>query len=538
MAVDLYLQLNPPGVSPPFYLAPNPATAYRRYGLRGFLPCALTDDFALMFDRATLRIVERRALGIGVVIVVPPPPPPTTDVVWDTPAAVNQQIAAAMAAKQPTITFTGVNLESPPTAMANRSALVVMGNFNPTKVIFIDSRFRGSGSLFAGFGQRLKLVNCQLESVVHNQRGVDQGRLVNALDCRSLELENCTGIRTGYGLYIQGDGNDFWSGDYAAGDRISIRRCSFHNVDGRLPDGTVAGSYIQSNWGPTQSNNAGYNDAGRVLGWGTANYIKLLQCCQIDGLLIEDNEFISDIALSKGEDMLAAFGGSGATQAYPGAIRNNFVVNTGGWDWNYVPGVSTSYNIGQEITLNAEGPQTPSSTTYSGTSIITDNFNTDVFLKNPSYLDIDSNVSVGGRPYVTLQAGHHNTVRNNIMLPPYFAFDGVTPFSGTRSGIYQMTEPGVKVNGVTVRDLKAADTGQYIWSDNAFRGNVLMDLAVGAADTTLGVPSSILVRGDASQSFGNLHRARHTDGGQQLYREWKARNTARGVTVGSSLPTY
>ncbi len=516
-----YLQPAPAGAVPPYYFDAAATIGYRRDGPRALVATTLTDPFTLVLDLKYGRVVELRALTT----IVTPPPPPDPGIVWEDPSAVQTIINAANTAKQASVTITGRNIAATDAQNANMSTVLSIPNTG-TKVIFQDCRVKGAGPLFGTFRMRLGLYNCQLTVLPPTKDNRSAAYAVNGDEVLWLEVIGCDFLAAGSGIYIHGNSNTFvFQGNPAAGDHVLIQRNRVRNVDGRIWSASL-GRYIRSNWGSTHNKNSLRVANNGIYGWNVANFVRVNQCPGVP-IDISDNQVFNDLGQSRHEDLITFQNGSGGSAAYPATVRRNLLQSTGGYDWNYQDGVSTTYNPSNQITLNADGYQATGETSCTSTCILVgDNNRTgtnDTLATNTSYVTVEQNYCYGPRGYVTQQAGHHNTIINNFVFVTAKHLNGVT-YSPTFGAAYQVSDYH---NGQTVG-------GQVIWGFNTWSNNSYYSLTSGSATTFDPISADAVKNG--GQSTGNMKYLRDADPtGQSVVDLHNALMASRGTTVGSTL---
>ncbi len=522
MAADLYLQLNPPGLSPHFFLSASPNYAFRRNGLRGFRACDLTDPLALMFDPRTLKIVERRALGGSAVIVVPPPPP---DVNWEDNTLVNQQIAQALADGKPSYKIKDRYIKATPAQLANMTSLINMTNSGSIVIEVEGSMFMGNGSLFYGANGMLHLYDSVLTELAPTIAGRAWGYLINGLSMKWLEMEQVDIPAAGRGIYLLGTGSpQIFAGNPAAGHRVYAKGLTIRNIDGRVSDG--AGSYYHSTWMETHAGWDEVKNNNATIGCMVANAFRFNKCSAMP-VYLGYIEILNEIGNSRHEDAITFQGSSGGSAAYPGVLEKIFVQTSGGWDWNYKPGDPT-YNGGNQLT-GGIGYQNPARTENSQTALlIGDGNRSSSYELNTSFLTAKVIYAIGVRAVITQQAGHDVRFEDCVAASCPIDLNGTT-YTGAHGGFMQVTDYN---NGDTAPDKNGVQ--RLIWGNNSFaRGNT-MDLSSGGPTAT-GAPGDATKNSDASKSTGNFRSLRPSDGGAALLDTFHSLVAADGVTMGSSL---
>lgn len=396
--------------------------------------------------------------------------------------------------------------------------------FDGRKVIFRNCVMESAGPMFKGFRNRLEVEDCQLTILKQTQAGQADARLVDAQEVKHLIFRNNLVSAGGRGIYLTGvnnaSGQKIWNGSYAGGDRITIERNRCYDFCGQYSNG--AGGYIQSNWGTTHSDTA-VTPSG-VRGWTVANFVQLNgipECAYYIGY----NFVGATLRKARTEDIISAYGGSGGiSTATPAIVEGNLLVTSGGLDWNYAEGISTSYNPSNQITTNATGYQNTSSTRYSGTGqIIGDGVRKDLWENNANYTISRNNVVLGARAYITTQGGAYDSFIDNEIYQLDKHPDG-TPYTGYHEALYQWSEYEVNAAAPT-----RAGVSTVIWGNHTMTGNSLYKEGVGTV-SALSAGSTVLKNGGTASN--NFLRPGPTDGGAARIAAWEAAQTAAGRTIG------
>lgn len=384
------------------------------------------------------------------------------------------------------------------------------------RIIIDGSRIKSAGPVVGGFRGKITLLNSVLEVIRSTTVGRPSPRLISVDEIKDFVMEGCTVPFIGQGIYLTGTGNPKqFAGDAAAGDGVRMRRNIIRNVDG-----SIYGR--KSNWTPTKNGNS-FTQSGAQYGAVVANFVQLngMPACN---MLVDWNEVLSELGCWA-EDMISMFGGSGGRPVNPAIFSDNLLHNTGARDWNYVPGVSPTYDASQQITLNADPGNTSNwmgSTAYSGTShLIGDGHRADAYLLNSCYVVMRRTIAFGYRPLLSIQGGHHDTIDGCELYATDRHFDG-TPYARGAWQAYQITDYH---KGST-----AADTGQLIWGYHTMKDSRIYQ---GSSSGVMNPVGSVL---DNNGTFtNNTVRPAVSDGGRGAITAYRQRAAVAGVTLGSAL---
>ncbi|GBF05835.1 hypothetical protein DAERI_060095 [Deinococcus aerius] len=394
-------------------------------------------------------------------IVNPPPPTPTLPVREADSFIINATVTAQTI--DPGYRYISHDPTKP--VFDVRGANLVGCVAVPGKPIIIES---AGGHVFGGWGNRLQIEYVEMHMANPNVNGLVKGRAVNLDGGRHL-IFRFNEVNDTSGIYIAHNGNAdgylAYNGDRGS-DQFIVRFNRVKNIDGRKSDGK--GSYVRSNTGTTHSDAKRWNpaftgekiDANKTpenfspSGWQPRQFVQFNRIIRHPSIDVSDNIVINTPGESRVEDNINLYGGSGGTQANPAQIKRNYIQGAWGWDWNFVPGVSTKYDNSNRVTLNAYGYQLVGDPNfkYSGSCIIIDEFDHNVWANASHYTQIEDNYCVGHQLNAYLASFLQINRNRNYMLTHY---DANTPFTYEWSGFFvQKNNSMVNDNGVS-RPLQA-----------------------------------------------------------------------------------
>lgn len=311
------------------------------------------------------------------------------------------------------------------------SAAFSGGRDNVGRLIIENAYIRSAGPALGGFRGMATLRNVIIEVLPPTAENQRTPRAIDMQELRDLVLENVT-ILSGRGIYASGLGGQFY-GDADAGQGVSLKGVKFRNIDGRRSDG--AGGYIKSNWGETHQNNATRQSIGGVIGWDVGNAFQAHECPRMN-FSMEWCEALQEPGKARNEDQINMHGGSGGSATRPALIQDCLFDVIGGYDWNWAAG--QSYDASNKITLNATSPQSVNSTSSSATGVLlADNYRS-AYDDNASYTTARRVITMGSRPYITMQGGHHLSVDQCEVYDSPTHWTG-TPLTG-RDTAYQFSK--------------------------------------------------------------------------------------------------
>lgn len=383
-------------------------------------------------------------------------PPP----VYDAPLVINDALISARGSNIFEGNWEQANFADNHTGNGYGAA-IVLATANP--VVIRNSRIKAQcyGIQWSVINSQLTLENCVIECKNTQSAGKSAQRALNILRPRSLTVEHCTLIGGGIQL----------SETPSTGSFVRIRYNRALNIDGRKSDG--AGGYVFE-----ASNSTAYFEAKQFL--------------QLrDGIVVADgevswNEIINDPFVSRREDAINIFGGSGVS-AKPFSIHDNCI--KGGHP-------TRPYDIG-----------------YSGAGFLVEDAGA-----TASYVDIDDNHVIGaGNCAMNLVGGgvSHIRARRN-------RFVSCGRVNGVNVHSSAMNSPVNVYGGTGPTYVELIDTG-YSWrnSATAVQKDIWFDAIgnVGNSETgsyVIGTPTDEAM--EAAE-----------------WAAWVAKKAAAGVVVGSAL---
>jgi hypothetical protein len=431
-----------------------------------------------------------------------------------------------------------INWQSPPVIAAGSSDITVPpGNYlneDTTKPMFrprsgtgrlyvADSRLHSVTPIIGGFFGRATIVNSELNVIRPTTPDVIMPRLLSCEAWADLVFEHNTVLNHGRGIYITGtpeipgnnNGPKKFYGNRDAGEGFTIRYNRIRNVDGRWYG-------RKSNWTPTKNRDY-FLASGAQYGAEVANFIQFNGTPMMGRCIVAWNEVLSELGCWA-EDMISMFGGSGGWEQAWALFFMNLISNTGGYDWNFVPGESAAYDASEKITLNADPGNTTNYmnyTGYSGTNqLVGDGTRTDEYAKNSSYVHVKGLIGLGYRSLLSIQSGHHNVLEDNEIYVCDRHHSGV-PYTNTAFNGYQITDyhPGTTAN----------DNDELIFGYNEMLNNKYFNGGSGP----MSVAGDIL---DNHGKFeGNTLGAKVTDGGAARIILFNQQAQAQGITLGATL---
>lgn len=370
------------------------------------------------------------------------------------------------------------------------------------------------GSLYSGFRGRFDIENCLIRILPTTEAGKADRRCINAEELVSGRFVRNT-IIGGGGNFASGL-NGVAYGDWRKGEGLVSYGNRQIDILGHYRN--ADGSLIRSNWSQLHAGHDSFKGMpGAVVGWDVRQFWQLSR--MVRGFIhIEWNEVLNRLGMSHHEDLISLLYGSGGPPELIAQIRNNLLVTSGGIDWAYVPGVSAAYNpSNQVVTADMQGPQGPSYTRNSQTSIIVGDQKRDLYADNVTNANFEGNDCLGPRGYINVDHAHHVTFRKNGVYQTDRHPDG-TPYTGYFEAAWQ---------GGRSTDVSA--DGKIITGFNTYQENV--ESRPGHVEgAALNLPTH-----NGSTSVGNTRRAFQTDGGASVIAAYRARAQAAGVVIGSSL---
>ncbi|UQN10348.1 hypothetical protein [Deinococcus sp. QL22] len=374
------------------------------------------------------------------------------------------------------------------------------------------------GPMFSGWRSRLRGKDSSYRMLPPIRAGQPPARFFDLQEFMDIDWHHNDVFGIGQGLFLTGysEGNPLarqFAGNPSKGDRFRLYRNHLHNPDGRMSDGK--GGYIRSLWVSTHENNDRRKAIGGVIGREVSNYLRLGKVLNVPGI-VEWNLCTADLGYTV-EDGLA-FQESSGLSSDPLVVQDNFVVNTGGPDLEYVPGVSKSYNGSNKVISNPTSPQDPRETEYSGTSGLIEGVD-NIHARNPHDIVLRRNWGIGFRAIWSQQGGHHCEWDGNRSYLTDRHIEGV-PWAGGPSAYFQMTN-------YERRARLATDNGQAIFDAILFNRNVEFNAT---AEGPLALPADLKTYGGSGKD--NLKRLMVKDGGRAALAEWWALAHANSQSVG------
>ncbi|UQN06263.1 hypothetical protein [Deinococcus sp. QL22] len=374
------------------------------------------------------------------------------------------------------------------------------------------------GPMFSGWRSRLRGKDSSYRMLPPIRAGQPPARFFDLQEFMDIDWHHNDVFGIGQGLFLSGysEGNPLarqFAGNPSKGDRFRLYRNHLHNPDGRMSDGK--GGYIRSLWVSTHENNARRKATGGVIGREVSNYLRLGKVLNVPGI-VEWNLCTADLGYTV-EDGLA-FQETSGLSSDPLVVQDNFVVNTGGPDHDYVPGVSKSYNGSNQVISNPTSPQDPSKTEYSGTSGLIEGVD-NIHARNPHDMVLRRNWGIGFRAIWSQQGGHHCEWDANRSYLTDRHIEGV-PWAGGPSAYFQMTN-------YEERRRLATDNGLPIFDAILFNRNVEFNATT---EGPLALPADLKTYGGSGKD--NLKRLMVKDGGKAALAEWWALAHANNQSVG------
>ncbi len=460
----------------------------RRRGHYGYeITRDVADTLRLMVDGPRLI-----TLGESTGVIIPPPPPPTIN--W-------QSVPSYSLASGDVYINGGAYLKE-----VYGSAAFNGGYDSVGRLIIENAYIRSAGPALGGFRGMATLRNVIIEVLPPTGANQRTPRAIDFQEFRDLQLEKVTFL-TGRGIYVSGKAGQFY-GDADAGQGVQLKGVKFRNIDGRRSDG--AGGYIKSNWGETHTNNATRQSIGGVIGWDVGNAFQAHECPRMN-FSMEWCEALQEPGKARNEDMINMHGGSGGAINRPALIQDCLFDCIGGYDWNWTAG--QTYDASNKVTLNATSPQSVNNTSSSATGVLLADAYRSAAIDNAQYTTARRVITMGSRPYITMQGGHHLSVDQCEVYESPTHWTG-TPMTGLDTA-YQFTK---------------YENPNNIWG---FQSMTDSKMYRGTTSGSFGPVGDILFNGGTSE--GNTLHPRVNDL-VPVITAFRDRAQAAGQQIGSSLP--